>query len=80
MQTNELLQRKNELNISYEAITRNILKMRGVEPTPTAVNNHKSSIRKAILNPETVTYGKLQEIVQAMEGDIYITWHKKTPD
>ncbi len=70
IQSSHLVARQMELGWNYAKITTLVLQRRQIEPTKRNVDNFKTSVRGAILNPRGAHQDTVEDIVAVMGGQL----------
>jgi hypothetical protein len=73
-----LEQRMAQLGMTQYKLTQAICELRAEGGEVPPVTRYQSSVRKALMDPQHVTYYVIEDLIKAMDGEIIIRWNNRT--
>jgi hypothetical protein len=73
-----LEQRMEQLGITQYKLTQAVCQLRAEAGVVPPVTRYQSSVRKALLDPQHVTYYVIEDLVKALDGEIIVRWNNRT--
>jgi hypothetical protein len=71
-------ERMNQLGLNQLGLTQEVCKVRAVNGVVPPTTRYQSSVRKALLDPQHVTYYVIEDLIKALDGEIIVRWNHRT--